>query len=134
MASASKKKPDNGVRNLRSRIETWRRQRAELRMPEEIWQAAVVLAKRIGVSRAAKDLGLGFYGLRDRVRAEAPGSDQGGPAFVELGAVQELGWAAPAGGAEIEAFGSDGRRLRLTIAAGHGLDVASVVAAFLATR
>lgn len=120
--------------SLRGRIEAWRRQRAELRMPEEIWQAAVVLARRVGVSRAAKDLGLGFYGLRDRVQADAPGCDEVLPAFVELGAVQDLGWAAPVGSAEIEASGSDGRRLRMTIAAGHGLDVASVIAAFLGAR
>jgi hypothetical protein len=80
--------PVAGVEEVRRRLEAWRKTRTTRDLPEEIWEAAVNLAKTYGVSRIAKALALHYNGLKDRVKAaseregNSPRASQ--PLFMEL--------------------------------------------------
>ena len=112
------------------RIEAWRRRRVKReRMPSELWDCAVELASRHGVSRMARALGIGFAALQRRVKgvAEVRPSAQIPPhGFVELGGFSTPGWS----GTEIEIAGRDGSRLAIRISQGTAVDLAGVVTAF----
>lgn len=62
------------------RIRAWRRRRARRPLPPELWRDAAAVARRHGVSAAAKALRLDYYALlrRARGRTEAKGR------FVEV--------------------------------------------------
>lgn len=100
---------------LAQRFATWRRSRAfGTRIPEPLWDAAVALAVRHGLSRTAMALKLGYYALKKRVEqaASARQSAEGGaphPAFVELPA----GSLPGPGECVIEFEKSGGARMRV---------------------
>lgn len=135
-----------GVRELRRRIEYWRRTRERRTvMPAELWREAVALARRGGVYAVARAVGIDFGSLRRRM-AEAGAVGSSGPdarSFVELSGAQILGAASSAAsGAVVELSDRDGNRLTVRLAAGAGVDsvaalirgVAGVVAAFKRPR
>jgi hypothetical protein len=69
----------------RSRFEAWReRRQGGRRIPQSLWDLAVRLASRHGVSRTATALGLDYYSLKKQAEAAAPQPPPCGPAFVEL--------------------------------------------------
>lgn len=71
----------------------WRQSREfGARIPERLWQAAVSLAARHGISRTAGALKLGYYDLKKRLDRssrdpQVPDSSVHHPAFLELPAV-----------------------------------------------
>jgi hypothetical protein len=85
------------------RFATWRRGReVGTRIPEPLWQRAIALARRHGLSRTATALGLDYYSLKQRVEAPAPApvrDSSSRPAFVELAASSLI--AAPLGAASL---------------------------------
>jgi len=68
------------LRRTALRIRAWRRTRARRPLPPELWRVAAALARRHGVSAAAKALRLDYYALvrRAKGRSEAKGR------FVEV--------------------------------------------------
>jgi hypothetical protein len=69
----------------RSRFEAWRQRRpGGRRIPQPLWDLAVRLASKHGLSHTATALGLDYYSLKKRVEAAAPQPPPCGPAFVEL--------------------------------------------------
>ncbi len=70
------------------RFERWRsKQKRRTRLPEQLWSAAVRLAREYGVNRTARTLRLEYNGLKKRVEttpAGEPSSDAAGPKFIEL--------------------------------------------------
>ena len=67
-----------------SRFQAWRSQRtARSPIPQHLWDLAVRLAQRHGVSRTATLLGLDYYRLKNRAEQTAPAKPRR-PAFVEL--------------------------------------------------
>jgi hypothetical protein len=69
----------------RGRFQAWRsRCLGRGRIPQELWELAVQLVRRHGVSRTASVLRLDYYSLKKR--AETAGSERPprSPAFVEL--------------------------------------------------
>ena len=69
----------------------WRRgPRRGRRIPENLWRAAVQLARKHGVSKTALTLHLDYHGLKDRLEASGrkPAGPRtrrrAGPAFIEL--------------------------------------------------
>ncbi len=110
---------------LQQRVRTWRATRPKLApMPEQLWQAAAVLARRIGVSRVATALGLGFTRLKQRA-SDAPVSARRGPAFIELAPVH----AVASEPVVVEVRAADGMRVTLRLPASQVLDLRDVVAA-----
>ncbi len=76
--------PDD-LRQTRHQFLVWRKQRLPgQRIPASLWQLAVRLVRRHGLSRTATALGLDYYSLKKRVAAAARQPQSSGPAFVEL--------------------------------------------------
>ena len=69
------------------RFDSWRRNRTEKRIPEELWDLAAGLARRYGVSRTSRALRLQYYALKDRMEigTETPAEEKAlTPSFVEI--------------------------------------------------
>lgn len=65
-------------------LESWRKQRSGRRIPETLWARATRLARRYGVSRTAKALGLDYVGLKSRAGQSVAREPQARPAFIEV--------------------------------------------------
>ena len=70
--------------HARNRFQAWRSQRQRGRIPQELWQLAVRLVSRYGLSRTASVLRLDYYSLKKRAEAAGQEPPPRGPAFVEL--------------------------------------------------
>jgi hypothetical protein len=69
----------------RSRFEAWReRRQGGRRIPQPLWDLAVRLASKYGISRTATALGLDYYSLKKQAGAAAQQPPSRSPAFVEL--------------------------------------------------
>ena len=132
MGGHAKMQVSGDLLDVRDRIESWRRKKSGKPMPEKLWQDVVPFARTLGVAKVARALGLGFYGLRDRVNETPVIPIEVPSTFVDLGAIQDMGMEG--GVSEIEILGRDGSRLRMRAAPGTPLDAASVVASFLGWR
>lgn len=95
------------------------------RIPEALWGAAVVRARRAGVEPVAAALHLNVAALRRRVRTAAavPSAPATTPAFLDLGLV------APATTCQFEVDAPDGAKLSIRLT-GPVPDLAGVLAAF----
>ena len=120
---------------LRGQIQNWRqRRKVPGPMPEELWDAAVALAKDCGVCRMARALTLDYTALRKRTE-KLPEAGLVKPTFVQLPATlasENVPSVSP--GATIEISARDGSRMLIHLEAGRGMETATVVAAFLGTR
>ena len=73
------------VDEVRTRFENWRQsRRGKARIPDELWSAAMELARREGVNRAAVALRLDGGKLRRRILAADSVSGKAAPTFVEM--------------------------------------------------
>lgn len=72
--------------DLRDRLAEWRKsQPPSARLPEEVWKAAVELARRHGVYRTARALPIDYGGLRKRLnQAPSRESPAAQPRFLEV--------------------------------------------------
>lgn len=125
----------NGVRaavrltQLRRRIERWRRTRAKRSpMPAELWSAATDLARGLGAYRVARQLGIGYGSLRDRLRADGESGGVAAPAFVAVDGAALFAPAPASGHGEVELSDGGGLKVVIRLAAGQAVDVAAVVA------
>jgi hypothetical protein len=76
----------------RWRFQAWRGQRqGSRRIPQPLWDLAVRLVSKYGVSRTATALGLDYYSLKKRAEAAAQQPPSRSPAFVELPAPVVVG-------------------------------------------
>ena len=116
---------------LRRQIQEWRKARTGPGpMPEELWADAVALAKEFGVCPIARALPVDYTALRKRVELPA-GGGLVKPTFLQLPATVTA-VATPATTIEISA--RDGSRMLIHLEAGHSMDPAGIVAAFLGSR
>lgn len=81
------------VEEVRSRFEQWRQNRqGKARIPDELWSAAMAVARRDGISRTAAALHLDGGKLKRLMMAAGIKADQAiPPAFVELVAPRPAG-------------------------------------------
>ena len=121
---------------LKERFATWRTVRKlGMRIPPELWSAAVEMVAVHGACRVAGELNLDYDMLKQRV-AQAGGkvtATELAPRFVELFAA---GGAMPAQGAQpecvVEMANARGARMRVELS-GHGLvGLTALCSAFLA--
>lgn len=103
----------------------WRQSREfGARIPERLWQAAVGMAAKYGLSRTASALKLAYYSLKERVdhaKRVARNSPQAAPTFVEL-----PGLALTATGeCVIEFEKASGDRMRMQL---KGINIADLAA------
>ena len=125
--------PLEPLERARQRFERWRRlPKADRRIPETLWGAAVEAATLHGVSRTAVALRLSHKALKERAEAAGPRPRprESGPAFVEL--------LPPglAGGAEcvVELEGRGGARMRIQLRGTGTPDLAALARTFLRSK
>jgi hypothetical protein len=70
---------------LRARLAEWRKSHPRrCPLPEEIWMAAVELARRHGLYRTARALPIDYASLRKRLNRAAPVAAVARPEFLEV--------------------------------------------------
>ncbi len=101
------------IERVSQKIEEWRRTRLRrTRMPDELWHAAVAVARKHGVYATARDLRISYDGLKSRLAAAAkPRNRQAQPTFVELGPAVAFG----ATGSVVELVGASGAKLTIRL-------------------
>jgi hypothetical protein len=120
------------IAHLRRQLDQFRRtQPRRTKLPEELWQAAVELARQHGVYPVAHPLRLDYMGLKKRLSGVPPVRRKAAkPAFVELIAPQS-------GTLEeciIEFESSSGGKMRIQWKAAAPLDWASLLRAWRETE
>jgi len=114
---------------LRRRIDRWRRTRVKRSpMPPELWSTATELARELGVYRVAREVGVGYESLKDRVGAQGEQGEAG--AFVELAGASLLSAAPAAARSEVELSDASGLTMVIRLTADQAVDVAALLAAF----
>jgi len=123
---------DNGgraavrLRELRGRIERWRRTRAKRsRMPAALWVAATELAREVGTYRVARELRVAYGSLQQRLEGSSERDQRGARGFVEIDSGALL--AAPP--ASVEVSDASGLKVVIRLVPGQAVDWAAVVAA-----
>jgi hypothetical protein len=117
---------------LRRRFQTWRATRARgQRIPTELWQAAVAVARVHGINPTVTALKLDYYDLQRRLPSgpTRPGGRAPTPVFVELPPGSLSGGAGERGVAELVHAG--GTRLILHRGAAGSAELLAVVKLFL---
>jgi hypothetical protein len=74
----------NDLAQGRRRFQAWRERRQGGRIPQPLWDLAVRLASKYGISRTTTALGLDYYSLKKHAEAAAQQPPSRSPAFVEL--------------------------------------------------
>lgn len=74
------------IEEAKARFEAWRQNRkGKARIPDELWSAAVAVARKEGVSRTATELRVEWNHLKRRMTAASAAAPKPAlPAFVEL--------------------------------------------------
>ena len=116
------------LQKIRTSIDIWRWTRVKRSpMPEELWTAAVQMAKQLGVWRAARELGLSYESLRRRVE-EKTSRKEATMGFVEVRGA-DLMAETTTDGTLIELSATDGTRLVVRLGRGAMVDPIALIAA-----
>jgi hypothetical protein len=99
-------------------------------MPAELWMAATELARELGAYRVARELGVGYGSLKDRVGAPGENGARRADAFVELDGASLFSAAPATVRSEVELSDASGIKMVIRLAANQAVDVASLLAAF----
>ena len=145
MGKSTSKTSPRELTQLKLRVQDWRLAKKSVTepMPGEMWDLAILLAKRHGISRTARATGLNSGWLRKRITASEAKSAVAIPTFLELPRAMvvmeardqkpkrevEVGCRQEAG-AMIDLSTPDGARMRIHLEAGRELDASGLVAAF----
>lgn len=120
---------------LRRRIDRWRWTRtARGAMPAALWAEATELGRELGAYRVARDLGIGYQSLRDRLGDDGVDEPHKAPAFVEVSTAPLFAFTPAAGRGEVELSDASGVKLVIRLGAGESVDVAALVSAFRTSR
>jgi hypothetical protein len=127
------------VSRVRLRVELWREQGFNRwRMPEELWAAAVSLARTHGVGPIARALRLDHGSLRKRMDRDSAGCGSGEPGsaarFVEIDPLHLVRGLAESSGAVVELSDMEGTKLVVRLGERESLDVPALVEAFRRCR
>jgi len=124
---------------LCERVERWREHREgpRARIPEELWEAAVGVARVEGLAATSRALRFDYGRLKGRVEQSVSkesvgrGGNSEVAAFVELGPGQLAGQlAGPSGKAIVEIVGRRGGRMRIDVSGTSSVDVVGLAQAF----
>jgi len=126
------------VDETRARLEAWRRLRKSGEpMPEELWSEAAGLARRLGVNRVCRALGLNHSTLKEHAvggevaarPAQQLRPEPVRPTFVELDRKPAFGELSA--GPVLEVTRPEGGRMVLRLPVGSVVDPCGLVATFL---
>lgn len=123
------------VKQVRGRIEHWRRTRAKRSpMPDPLWEAAVRLAQAEGVYPIARALQLNYQTLKCRVALASSGGSRRPVGFVELTPIPAHpahgSGSVPGGETVVELSSGAGATLTIRLPAERELDVERLAGAF----
>jgi hypothetical protein len=115
------------LNQLHRQMQRWRRQSGQpARWPQSVWTKAARLARRLGLSRVSRGLGLSYPHLKQQTaRLSSDASSVPAPAFVEVGLNP---CPAPAGSTGYRAEISDGTAHRLVLHLGQDASTALALA------
>jgi hypothetical protein len=103
-------------------------------MPAQLWATATELARELGASRVAREVGVGYQSLRDRLGDAGAAEPQQSAGFVEIKPTALFAAPAETTHGEVELSDASGVKLVIRPGAGESVDVAGLLAAFRATR
>jgi hypothetical protein len=109
----------------RCRFQAWRERGTGRRIPQHLWDLAVRLVSRHGVSRTAAALGLDYYSLKKRADSATGELESSSPTFVELPAPVVLTRQC-----QFELDNGVGATLRLHLVGYDAADVATLARSF----
>jgi len=131
MSTSEAKDVPMALRAARRQFDRWRRQhRPRTRLPEELWQKAVPLARKHGVNRTAGALGLKYYSLKKRVDAPVIGVPKAQETPCEFVEVLRSPITASSLACTIELDDGSGTTVRMHVRGICMADVASFASAF----
>ena len=118
------------VKQLRTRIERWRRRRLKRSpMPAQLWDEAVSLARRQGNYRIATELGLNYDNLKKRIETAQEKGGKGTSGVVEVDGGQLFG-AFELARTAVEISDAGGAKLVIRLSGREELDVVGLAEAF----
>ena len=118
------------VKELRTRIERWRRtRRKRSAMPEKLWSDATLLARAHGIHRISSALRINYENLKKRVEAAPEDGRDDSAGFVEVEGARLVG-ALESARTVVELSSSDGAKLVVRLSGREDLDVAALAEAF----
>ena len=123
------------ILKVRHQIDEWRQSPTRSRrMPQELWAAAIDLAKEHGVSLVSRSLKIGYTDLKHHVRGDKKPSSrakrrQGSTDFVEL-RPQQLTLESNSSSSTLEVTSPDGGKMTVRFSAGSSFDLPALVSAF----
>jgi hypothetical protein len=118
------------VKELRTRIERWRRtRRKRSAMPEGLWSEAALLARAHGIHRVSSALRINYENLKKRVDVAPDDGGDSSAGFVEVEGAQLVG-AFETARTVVELSGSDGAKLVVRLLGREDLDVVALAEAF----
>ena len=118
------------VKELRTRIERWRRtRRKRSAMPDKLWGEATLLARAQGIYRISSALRLNYENLKKRVEGAPGGGRDGSSGFVEVEGAQLVG-AFESARTVVEFSGADGAKLVIRLSGREELDIVGIADAF----
>jgi hypothetical protein len=110
----------------RSRFQAWREKREPgSRIPQDLWDMAVGLARTHGVSRTATVLGLDYYSVRKRVETAVAKPQVTASPFVELPSPVRVGKEC-----RLELDNGTGATMRVHLVGYESADVEAVTRSF----
>ncbi len=117
---------------VKKRFESWRKTRRHRSpIPEDLWQAAIILSEDNSLYEISKALHLSYAKLKERVSASkdfALSESPSHPGFVEL----DLNHCASLGEYVIEMEENDGAKMRVHLKGGGSFDLLELIKAFWA--
>jgi hypothetical protein len=129
MARQNESKAAQQLQEVRRRIDAWRWTRLKRSpMPEELWAQATKLARRLGVWRVTRDLGLCYESLKRRAE-EGGGREPRATRFIEMRGADLLA-PSSSDGIVVELSAADGTRMTVRLGLGAIVDLPALVGTF----
>ena len=119
------------IERVRVDLAAWRsRKRGRERIPEKLWVAAAAAARKHGVYKVSRTLGLDYSDLKRRTTEGSglkPAEEMGEPVFVEL----DAGPREPGMGCVVQLEKGNGTRMRICVRDAAAVDWCRMKEAFL---
>ena len=120
-------KPSIALSTARRRFDHWRGQHSKgTRLPQNLWQTAVALAREHGLCRTARTLGLEYNSLKKRFQVPATDPSQSGQDRCEFLELLPRPIPVPSIDCTIEFDDPDGRKLRMYLRGAGIAELASL--------
>jgi hypothetical protein len=126
---------DKDIELARQRLEEWRKNKKHREpIPEELWQLAVELSSRFGISQVARELRLNFMALKKRV-TDKTGQRKieidKGDSFMEIKMLPGDSYVPVNSSCVMELTRVDGANLKIYSAVGGHIDIVKICGQFL---